>query len=217
MALQETDADIVFLQEVVGENENHSKKIKTWTNFQYEFISDGKWNNYAYGKNATYSYRHHGNAILSKYPITAWEQIDVSLNRFEQRGILFCSIQLPAKLVHAYCIHLNLLHKDRKKQYQIILDEIKKRSNDDQPIIIAGDFNDWNRKASNFFEEHNFSEGHKKLYTQYAKTFPSFFPIFKLDRIYLKNISPIHSSVLNCTPWKFLSDHSPLFMEIKVE
>lgn len=216
-AIHKTEVDLVFLQEVVGENHTYSKKMNQWIDKQYEFIADGKWEDYAYGKNAVYDYRHHGNAILSKYPIINWEQIDISTNKYEQRGILFCEIQLPETVLHAYCIHLNLLHRDRKKQYLSLIKEIEKRSSQKHPILIAGDFNDWNKKASSALTDHHFMEGHKSIHGYYAKTFPSIFPILSLDRIYLRNISALKSQTLKDKSWTELSDHRPLFIEVDIK
>lgn len=212
--IQATHAELVFLQEVVGENKLEQQKHDHWTNDQYEFLADQKWPEYAYAKNAIYEHRHHGNAVLSKYPITKYEQINISTNKYEQRGVLFCEIQLPHTKIHAYCVHLNLLHRSRLKQYKMISDIIKERTSDNTPVIIAGDFNDWNRKASNILEiEEGFLEAYKSLHGEYPKTFPAQFPLLSLDRMYVKEINPEIVKVLNSNKWKKLSDHAALYME----
>jgi len=83
-ALRSADADIVFLQEVVGENSARAQKDRNWpTQSQHEFLADSVWKYSCYGKNAFYPDGHHGNAILSKFPILHSEQIDTSTNRLE--------------------------------------------------------------------------------------------------------------------------------------
>lgn len=212
--IQATHAEILFLQEVVGENQQYQQTKENWHNDQYQFLADQKWPAYAYAKNATYEYRHHGNAILSQYPITKHEQINISTNRYEQRGVLFCEIQLPEGPLHAYCVHLNLLHRSRLKQYKMISQIIAQRTAEHIPVIIAGDFNDWNRKASNTLElEEGFVEAYKLLHGHYPKTFPANYPLLSLDRMYVRGVNPEVVKVLKHHAWRSLSDHAPLYME----
>jgi endonuclease/exonuclease/phosphatase family metal-dependent hydrolase len=212
--IQSTHAEVVFLQEVVGENQVYTNLKEGWINSQYEFLADQRWPQFAYAQNAIYENRHHGNAILSKYPISKWEQINISTNKFEQRGVLFCEIQLPLYTLHAYCVHLNLLHRSRIKQYEMLSEIINQRTPSNIPVIIAGDFNDWNQKASNHFEEvYGFVEAYKSLHGNYAKTFPAQYPILSLDRMYVRNINPEIVKVYNDYEWKSISDHAAMYME----
>lgn len=212
--IQNTFADLVFLQEVVGENKLEQQKNIDWQNDQYKFLADQRWPNFAYAKNAVYTQRHHGNAILSKYPITKNEQINISTNKYEQRGVLFCEIQLPHTKLHAYCIHLNLLHRSRVKQYKMISNLVQERTPEGTPVIIAGDLNDWNRKASDtLVQEEGYLEAYKSLHGIYPKTFPAQYPLLSLDRMYVKDINPEIVKVLKTHQWKKLSDHAALYME----
>lgn len=215
--LHATDAELVFLQEVVGENLLHEKKHQAWRNDQFEYLADQRWSEFAYAKNAVYENRHHGNAILSKYPIKRNEQINISTNKYEQRGVLFCEIETPSGLLHAYCVHLNLLHKSRIKQYEMLSNIIKEKSSSKTPVIIAGDFNDWNQKASMKLEkQEGFLEAHKVIHNVYPKTFPAQLPILSLDRMYLRGLTPQIASVLKEKHWKSLSDHAPLYVEASI-
>ena len=72
------DADLVLLQEVIGENKKLSER--GLYDKQFEYFSDSIWEHYSYAKNAVYQYGHHGNLILSKYPITNWTNINISTN-----------------------------------------------------------------------------------------------------------------------------------------
>ncbi len=72
-ALRDLNADILFLQEVLGDHNDQKCKIPNWqTAIQFEYLADSVWPHFAYGKNAIYPEGHHGNAILSKFPITDW-------------------------------------------------------------------------------------------------------------------------------------------------
>lgn len=209
-AIVSSGVDLVFLQEIVGENKPLSAKHEEWIDAQHEYLADSIWADMAYAKNAVYDHRHHGNAILSRYPIKDWAQFDISTNKREQRGILACDIETPKGIVHAFCVHLDLFHKGRTVQYNKINDFIEKRSADGNPRILAGDFNDWNQAACTFLK--NFNEASKTLYGDYQKTFPSNYPLLKLDRIYLKGVHPNEVRTLRNKKWKNLSDHCPLYM-----
>ena len=81
--LRALGTDIIFLQEVVGAHHKHAIRFSNWpSNPQYEFLADSVWQDFAYGKNAVYAEGHHGNAILSRFPIIRWENIDISAHRF---------------------------------------------------------------------------------------------------------------------------------------
>src|SRR4051794_6046394 len=95
-ALHVIHPDIVLLQEVQGEHEGHSQRFKDWpAQPQFEYLAHELWPHFAYGKNAVYTHGHHGNAILSKYPFSDFENIDVSTNAFERRGLLHGVIHIP--------------------------------------------------------------------------------------------------------------------------
>ena len=146
--IRSTDADVVFLQEVIGKNIKLQES--GLIDIQFEFLADEIWPHYSYAHNAVYDHGHHGNLILSKFPIENFENIDISTNSLEKRGLLICKIMLPVngfgdKYFYAACSHLNLLHSGRLKQYQKIKEHVQKRESADgqTPFIIAGDFNDW--------------------------------------------------------------------------
>lgn len=213
-SIRETNADIVFLQEVVGTHHVHSKKVKDWpTAPQFEFLADEVWPHFAYGKNAVYSSGHHGNAILSKFPITFWENEDVSFSKFERRGLLHAVIPHPktAEPLHVFCLHLGLFENDRKAQILKLSKRIDSIVPKNAPIIIAGDFNDWRQNSSDILiPEMGMKEAFLELEGQYVKTYPSWFPMLSLDRIYYRNLECTSVQVLKDGIWNKLSDHLPL-------
>ena len=220
--IRSSQADIVFLQEVVGKNEKY--KDQGLEDSQFEFLAGEIWPHYSYGHNAVYDHGHHGNLILSKFPIETFENIDLSTNVWEKRGLLICKIQLPEndnlpKYFYAACSHLNLLHGGRLLQYQKIKNHINQH-NKNVPFIVAGDFNDWNQKCAQVFEvDLQMQEVHKAVHGNFARTFPSALPLVCLDRIYVRNVNVKNAIVLG--PLKtskeiqHLSDHLPLFCEVE--
>ena len=213
----DVDADVVFLQEFSGVPETE----KTVSN-ELEQFADEIWQHFVYARNSVYQKGHHGNAILSKFPILNWRNIDISTNRYEKRGLLCAKIILPmlkTKIdIDLFCVHLDLLQRGRNIQVKKIIEEISGRSQS-VPFILAGDFNDWNLKLD--------LEIKKQLDVQECgmimnngkvlKTFPSLFPFLSLDRIYVEGLKPDTNfkSFVKCKD--LLSDHMPVVTQVKLD
>jgi endonuclease/exonuclease/phosphatase family metal-dependent hydrolase len=214
--IKSAEADIVFLQEVVGQNEQYKKK--GLIDSQFEYLADSVWPHFSYAKNALYDHGHHGNLILSRFPIESWENINLSTNSFEQRGLLVCKLRLPQdKYIYACCVHLDLTHKGRLQQYEMIKNKIRLLEGANLPLVIAGDFNDWNKKSTEVFEnEMAMTEVHKFLHGKFARTFPAGFPLLPLDRVYIKNLTATASYIFPPPKKNHFSDHLPLFCEVEI-
>jgi endonuclease/exonuclease/phosphatase family metal-dependent hydrolase len=54
-----------------------------------------------------YDHGHHGNAILSRFPILHEHNQDVTHLRFEKRGLLHCALEVPGlrQPLHCVCVH----------------------------------------------------------------------------------------------------------------
>src|SRR5690349_10933579 len=77
--LRQLGSDIVFLQEVQGMHEGHAEEHEDWPDLpQHQFLAEDVWRNTAYGRNVVYDHGHHGNAILSCYPIISAHNQDVT-------------------------------------------------------------------------------------------------------------------------------------------
>lgn len=219
--LDQTKANLVCLQEVLGRHEELSKNIDNWPiQSQFEFLADQVWDHYSYGQNAIYASGHHGNAVLSEYPIVEWKNTDISTNRFESRGFLWCRVQIPQmqEALHVVTVHLDLLEVGRMKQVSQLADALQRFIPPAAPLIIAGDFNDWTGRACRYLEHHlKMSEAHSVLTGSYAKTFPSAFPILKLDRVLVRNAQVVSARVLSENGWRSLSDHLPLLVELELK
>ena len=192
-AVRATGADLVFLQEVHGSHQPQ----------------------FAYGRNAVYPHGDHGNALLSKFPIVRSENLDVSVEGNEQRGLLHCQLEVPGHdEVHAICVHLGLREAHRQKQVSLLF-ELLDRLPAKAPVIIAGDFNDWRLKADAVLSE-RLIEAFGERFGSPARSFPARLPLLRLDRIYVRNAMPHAAKVLSNYPWSHLSDHAPLAAEINV-
>lgn len=220
-ALEAVNADILCLQEVQAQHLQYRKKIKEWPRkYQHKYIATPNWPHCIYGKNAAYKKGHHGNALLSKLGISNWENLDVSNQKFSSRSVLHAAIPLEnsQKTLHVMCIHFGLLKTERKKQLRMLCERIQQHVPDHEPLIIAGDFNDWLKNADKELQEilhlkEVFFEGNGS----YVKSFPVWKPLLAVDRIYYRGVKPLNFKCLTGAPWKKLSDHAPLYTEFEIE
>ncbi len=223
-AIRHVHADIVFLQEVLGNHDGHRRRVPDWPEgSQFELLADSVWSHFAYGRNAVYTAGHHGNAILSKYPFTFWENLDISTNRVEKRGLLHGIIEIPrdqhpsGKPVHLICVHLGLLEAERRDQIRMICDRVDRCVPHDEPLIMAGDFNDWRNRATPIFcQELGLTEAFHHLTGGHARTFPSWLPALRLDRIYCRGLEVNSVKTFSGKPWSRLSDHAALYSELRM-
>lgn len=219
-AIRATQADIVFLQEVLGEHHRHARRLARWpTLSQYEFLADTIWPEFAYGRNAVYPHGHHGNALLSKFPIAAYDNVDISVGKHERRGLLHCVLRPPALEfdLHAICVHLGLREWQRAPQLGLLCELIDEQIPQSAPLLVAGDFNDWLGRGQRMLDRcSGLKEIHHELDGRLPRTFPANFPVFKLDRIYVRNVAASNPVKLSRMPWARLSDHAPLAAEVSL-
>jgi endonuclease/exonuclease/phosphatase family metal-dependent hydrolase len=197
---------------VQGEHLNHPQRHTDYPDVpQHEFLAAEFWAHHAYGMNAVYDEGHHGNAILSRFPIVQSVNTDVSAHRFESRGLLHCAVEVEGRKVACLCAHFGLFAKGRRMQKRALIEYVRSTIPDDEPLIIAGDFNDWRDQLSpklacalnvrDVFELHQGSP---------ARSYPARLPLFRLDRIYVRGFSVQHCDVHVGGKWRRLSDHAAL-------
>ena len=206
--------DLVFLQEVQGEHRQRADRFAAWPDApQHEFLAGSDLVG-VYGRNANYHEGHHGNALLSRFPVAHWKNIDLTLSKREQRGLLHCVLQPPnwKQPLHALCVHLNLLAHDRRRQLDLLTRHINTAIPEHEPLLLAGDFNDWRREATHVLaNDLGLAEAFETLHGAPARSFPARMPLLQLDRIYMRGFSVEQADVLSDGPWVGLSDHAPLF------
>jgi endonuclease/exonuclease/phosphatase family metal-dependent hydrolase len=241
-AIGQFHADIVFLQEVQGRHDRFQARYgdetrghRMWPEeAQHEFFA-GESHHSAYGMNAVYDHGHHGNALLSSFPIEDARNHDVSDHAYEQRGILHCVLDTPAGKVHCYVVHLGLFEGGRGRQTELLIEAVNESAGHGEPVIIAGDFNDWRNTLSDrlraslgvteVFDQlgprnalgdlvRNLAGRHNRL--RPARTFPAALPWFRLDRIYVRGFKVQNAEVLHGTLWARLSDHAPILANLEL-
>lgn len=236
-SLQSLNADLIFLQEVQGQHDLHARRHAHWPDqAQHEFLA-GDSHCSVYGMNATYDHGHHGNALLSRLPILQSNNHDVSDHAYEQRGILHVRVQLAHCELHCFVMHLGLFAASRRRQIDSLVQHIQAQVPPDQPLIIAGDFNDWTQRLSHtlyrelgvieaFDDQPDNIEAHSPLHSlralfhrnsRHARTFPAPMPWLSLDRVYSRGFHIRHAQVMTGKPWSELSDHVPIYVDLELD
>lgn len=211
--LRALDADVAFLQEVQGLHTTNARRHVAWPEAgQHEFLTH-EGSHSVYGMNAVYQDGHHGNALVSRHPIPVWENIDVSHHSLEGRGLLHCEIHVEGwkQPLHCINVHLGLWARSRRFQLEWLADRIEAAVPAGAPLIVAGDFNDWHRRASAILrKELALQEVFEMAEGKPARSFPARMPMLALDRIYVRGLRVLtverHAGAL----WSRLSDHVAL-------
>ncbi|WP_151448072.1 endonuclease/exonuclease/phosphatase family protein [Lacisediminimonas profundi] len=235
-AIGSMDADIIFLQEVQGRHDLHALRYAgSWPmEGQHDFLA-GEGQHVAYGLNAAYDHGHHGNALMSNFPIIHSRNQDVSDHAYEARGILHCVTRAENTDIHCFVVHLGLFAGSRKRQTEALVEAVANSAPAGAPVIIAGDFNDWeNRLSQTLFDQlqvcevsdaglssRGFGTYLRRLAgrgpkIQPARTFPAAMPMLQLDRIYVRGFEIESAKVLHGVRWARLSDHAPLIATLRL-
>jgi endonuclease/exonuclease/phosphatase family metal-dependent hydrolase len=261
LGLHGLHADILFLQEVQGRNQQ-----RVHLDAQHESLAAALRMQVAYGCNAVREMTDHGNALLSRYPILKFENENVSDHSLEQRGLLHGELDIEGRHVHCFVVHLGLFAGSRARQIQAMAQRINRLVGPHEPVLIAGDFNDWRNELAPLFVKQlgvyevfthapqssgdvprlrdsmrqitqvlrgeqpltALSRGRQSHLNQIGmsgaerlhpppKTYPSKFPMFRLDRIYQRGFAVKRAQVLRGRPWSLLSDHSPILADLELE
>ena len=148
---------------------------------------------------------HYGNALLTRYPVTTHEQIDLSVRGREPRGALDARLAGPSgKTVHVIATHLGLQPAERRIQTQRLLSRLAVKDAD--IVVLMGDLNEWFlwgeplRRFRRYFSK-----------TPAPATFPVRFPLFALDRIWVQPRARLRSLSVHRSHLSLIaSDHFPL-------
>jgi len=213
--LKKSGSNIVFLQEVTGDNRKQKDSIPDRPdNNQFEYLADSIWDHFAYGKNAIYQHGHHGNAILSELPFSQLQNIDVSTMRVSQRGILHGKLENG---IHLLCAHLGLFELERRKQAEQLVRYVHTNIGESEPLIAAGDFNDWRLKTHiRLCRDLGLEEVHQNQHGRVADTFPAMYPMLPMDRIYVRGFNICSAQIMSHKDWRSISDHCALSSDLRL-
>lgn len=162
-----------------------------------------------------------GNAILSRFPmgiLRAGGLPTLTGRRMVQdRGALWVELEISGRPLQILATHFGLWPKERLMQAHALLGKDWLGNRDTSiPLVVCGDFNAIPRTAAYRHMATQLADVQKQISTfRPRKTFPSRFPLIRLDHIFISNdLKPTKLEVPNSPLTQLASDHLPLIADL---
>lgn len=202
--LERSEIDIALLQEV------DTRPAKRRTEDDIAALCGSRYPHFAAGISVETQSGWFGNAILSRFHIISCETIDITIPGHEPRNIMEAIIDTPEGALRVLNTHKGLNHGERRQQLQKLYHLLDRHIA--LPLFIGGDINEWHT-SSTAMNELNSALRHVVV----GRTFPSFLPIFHLDRIWCRPDGIIRKAgVLKGRGTVRFSDHLPVLAELSI-
>lgn len=166
----------------------------------------------------------YGNAILSRFPIVAERNIDLTMpESWIRRGCQHATLDLGrGRRLEVFNLHLGLSARERAQQ---VAELVRSSEFRDAPpghaAVVGGDFNDWRSLLLPTFTERlgfrcatERTQGRRRV----IPTYPSFSPQGGLDRIYFRgplSLVAVQASRLRLA--RLASDHLPVIADFTLD
>lgn len=170
--IAETQADVIGLQEVVREDGRDDED-------QAAFLAARLGMELVMGETRALGRGTYGNAMLTRLPVLGSARCDLSWGDREPRGCLRVDIGAGDATLHVFTCHLGLNLVERRRQLDLLGEFIAVSHQLPGPRILMGDLNEWHVGPITRGLRREFSSPMRM-----RRTHPSWFPLFKLDRIY---------------------------------
>lgn len=172
--LCELEADVIALQEVDARHRD-LRQLDQWVYFSEETGLAA-----IPGPNVRDHHGRFGNALLTRWPVVAVRQLDLSVNGREPRGAIDADLAVGNRLLRVVATHLGLRGPERQTQTERLLDALEREDGVRRDgIVIMGDLNEWRGRRGGILAMDR-AIGPAPA----PRTFPSWCPLLPLDRIY---------------------------------
>jgi endonuclease/exonuclease/phosphatase family metal-dependent hydrolase len=198
--LQQLNADVIGLQEVdfnpPGESKLH----------QLDVLAETTGMTAVAGLTIRRTGAEYGNALLTRGTVLAVELHDLSISRREPRGVIDARIMCGDRSIRVLVTHLGLGINERRRQTQVLLKILQDGTKQCDVTLVLGDINEWRPRG---FAPYVLDKLLGRCPS--PRTFPSVFPVFSLDRIWVAPRAVlVHLETANHGPAQIASDHRPL-------
>lgn len=204
--LRQLDADIVALQEVEVFRDDPAL---------LEFLCQESGWQPIQGITLSRTSGKYGNALLSRLPVRSVHRQDLSFGGREPRGALHVEVDAGAYVLRVIATHFGLRPGERRAQARRVANVLSaERQSIDTPdaTVLMGDFNEWflwgralRRLNSHFMPAPS------------PATFPSRFPVFALDRIWVTSgVRSFEIEVIRTPLTRSASDHLPIRARLRL-
>jgi endonuclease/exonuclease/phosphatase family metal-dependent hydrolase len=194
------DADVVALQEV------DSRRQPGSNGNPFAFLQEALGRHGIGAKSITTADGDYGQMLLGRWPFVAPEIHDISFPEREPRRAIKVETETPFGPLRIVATHLGLSIRERRNQAKTLLALAGQRT---MTTTIIGDFNDW------FWPGSVRSALSRELpgYTRY-RTFPSRWPILRLDRVYCRPATALIQSYIDLDA-RACSDHLAIIADVR--
>lgn len=210
--IAETDAHVVGLQEV-GDVHGRSP-----IDDQAAALAEATGMRLIYAPNLSRGAMQYGNAILSRLPLSSSQTYDLSVAGREPRGCVRADLQLGrGAQLHVFNLHLGLSFEERRHQAaRLLSDDILRDATLAFPAVVMGDFNFWLPGPVPRLLKSALLDAGSALRRKHP-TYPTSFPLLRLDRIYLgPGLLPRSLQVHRSPRARDASDHLPLVASVEL-
>jgi endonuclease/exonuclease/phosphatase family metal-dependent hydrolase len=202
------DADIVAMQEVVGAGPRgggHAEQIGAALGMGWVMAPARQWRGH-----------HFGNAVLSRLPITAHLEHDLSWKTCEPRRMQRVDVSVGGQTLHVYNVHLGTAILERRHQAERLAAIVCDRHTTG-PKLVLGDFNEWMRGLVTKTLSERLNSVDLRNHLKRRRTYPGLFPVLHLDHIYYAGRLEITGIELPRTRLALVaSDHLPLVADVAI-
>lgn len=153
----------------------------------------------------------HGNLVLVREALVH-DLAQVRLPGLEPRGALVVDMEIGDYPVRVMAAHLGLLRQSRLLQVRTLLSHAA--GGDGRPVVLMGDLNEWRRDRRSALRP--FQAGFGPT-SHSVKSYPSYFPMFALDRIIARPGHIVGSVSVHSSPLaRIASDHLPITARVRL-
>jgi endonuclease/exonuclease/phosphatase family metal-dependent hydrolase len=196
--LSSLDAQLIGLQEVGTDFESGKKSG------QMEYLARATGLQAIAGHTIEQQTGPFGNVLLTSWPILESRLLDLSVPGREPRGAIDAHLTINGETVRVIVTHLGLRAAERRYQVRRVLEALSHGQS--RFIIVLGDINEWVLRSRPL----------RWLYGRFGtppapRTFPSWCPLFALDRIWVLPREMLLEVHAHSTPLTHIaSDHLPV-------
>lgn len=188
---------------------------------QVRWIADELGHDYRIGGNRRLHGAAYGNAVLTRLPIAASHNHDVSWRNYEPRGCLEVVLELGTQVathrLRIFNVHLGTGYFERRYQSKRLLDIMNDGEPDAAPRLVLGDFNEWPRGLASHLLETNFKIAEPRRRIGRARSYPGILPLAHVDHIYYDfPLEAVKVSIHRTRLALIASDHLPVVAEFRL-
>lgn len=152
---------------------------------------------------------YYGNALLTRWPVTAVRHFDLSARAREPRAALDVELDCGGAPARVIVTHFGLLASERRAQVRGLLRVVGCAP--PGPLAVLGDFNEWSliNRTVRLLDS-------KLGRSVPVRSFPARFPVFSLDRLWVRPSGALEEVRVHASPLaRVASDHLPVVGRIR--